>query len=184
MGSPVLVGMPTLRTLNPLFYQELQYCTSNVSGFDPVTFPFPPDIIKLTGGPTGYAGVDVIGCFFNQDQGLNYWDRSLVSAAGGVVVADVPNANSGLIRFGNPTNKGRVFDITIFNFISRNKVMMVNNQIGSGLAGTPAEINGGAGGEWLNVLQQISRIDFKTAGGAKITAGSTLLVQAWAGMHN
>lgn len=184
MGSPALTGMPNLRTLNPLFYQEFQYATSNVGGWDPIVFPFPPDIIKLTGGPTGYAGTGVISIFFNQDQGANYWDRSLIAAAGGTALTDVPDANSNLIRLGNPTSKGRVFDVTIFNFISRNKVVMSNNQIGSGLAGTPAEMNAGAGGEWLNTQQQIIRIDFTTPNGVKITAGSPLLVQAWAGQHN
>lgn len=184
MGSPVLVGMPTLRTLNPLFYQEFQYCTSNVLGFDPVSFPFPPDIINLKGGITGYAGTDVISMFFNQDQGANYWDRSLTAAAGGTALTDTPTANSTLIRLGKPINKGRVFDVTIFNFLTRNKVVMINNQFGTGTPATVDEVSAGAAAEWINIVQQITRIDFTTAGGTKITAGSTILVQAWAGMHN
>jgi hypothetical protein len=159
----------------PPVYLTGAVLTANAVAFPTLLFPAYNSLLVMI-NVTGYGGTDVVSLRFNGDSGTNYWDRTLTVAAGGVVVVDTNTVSTTLIRQGLPINKGRQVMAQIGNQLSRSKVVMVQNQFGSGAAGTAATITAGTAGEWVNTTQQITQIDCLTAGGLNILAGSSIMV--------
>lgn len=176
----VFPGIPNLlgpSTWPPVFVAEM------ILGASAPQFPtlkfVPMSGLLLFINVTGYGGTDVVSLRFNGDSGANYWDRTLVIAAGGTAVAETSTTSTTLIRCGKPINKGRAVMAQIVNFATKSKVVQVMNQYGSGAANTLADGTVSTSGEWINTTDLISQIDVLTAGGANILAGSSLVLYGY-----
>lgn len=170
----------------PQFWQDFQVLLDNRSFFDRVIPPFTPDLVVISGFVTKYGGADVISLTINGDQGISYYDEALLTTAGsGTVLGNTNTPNSTKIRFGTPTAKGRAFSVILgchpgIGSTGTTRLVMINNQIGSGDITTPPAVTSGAVGEWSNKVDPIKFLDFNTDLARIMGAGSCLLCQFYA----
>lgn len=170
----------------PQFFQECRFLQQNQNFFPGWTLPFVPDLVIISGFITKYGGAGVVSLMINRDAGPNYSDQSLLTTAGqGSTMTNVNTESTNLIRLGNPTAKGRIFQVMIgcsqgYGSVGTTRLVMVNNQIGSGDVTAPLAVTAGGVGEWSNITDPIKTLDLLTAGGQIMGAGSFALCQAWA----
>lgn len=121
-----------------------------------ISWPGQFDQIIVVGGVPNYAGADAISFRFGTvpggpvDSGANYWWRSIFCAAGGAALTDNPNASATLVQMGEKTAQARVFQMHVFNWNGRNKIMKAMAQIGSAAAATVPDSCVAISGQWFN----------------------------------
>jgi hypothetical protein len=117
---------------------------------------------------------DIASLRFNADSGANYWTRHLWFDAG--TWNDVPNASTTLIRLAESNSRlSRNVIVKINNLATRGKTCNMKNQTGTANAATVGAINI-AGGEWVNLVDQITSIQLINAGSNNMGAGSGFAV--------
>ena len=162
----------------PQFWQDFQVLPVNRISFDRVIPPFSPDLILVNGFISRYLGADVVSLTFNGDNAANYYDATLaLTAAGGALLTNTPDANSNKIRLGLPTTKGRSFQLVIGCALGTTRLVLTDNQIGSGDIANPPIITTGSVGEWNNTTDPVKFLDFITDTAHLMGAGSSLLCQ-------
>jgi hypothetical protein len=129
--------------------------------------------IASYGGSPDVTG-DIGSLRFNSDSGANYWTRHLWFDAG--TWNDVPNASTTLIRLAETNSRlSRNVFVTINNLATRGKTCNIKNQTGTANAATVGVINTG-GGEWVNLVDQITSVQLINAGSNNMGAGSGVIV--------
>jgi hypothetical protein len=125
------------------------------------------------GGSPDATG-DIASLRFNADSGANYWTRHLYFTAG--TWNDVSLASTALIRLA-PTNSrlSRNVFITINNLANRGKTCNIKNQTGTADATLVGEVNI-AGGEWVNLVDQITSVQLIDQGSNNMGTGSGFIV--------
>ena len=130
-------------------------------------------LISAYGGSPDATG-DIGSLRFNGDTGNNYWSRHLYYDAG--VWNDVVTASTNLIRLA-PTNSrlSRNVFCTINNRANRGKTVNMKNQTGTADAAVVGQVNI-AGGEWVNLVDQITSVQMVDAGANNLITGSGFIV--------
>lgn len=117
---------------------------------------------------------DIASLRFNGDSAANYWSRHLWFDAG--TWNDVPTINTGLIRLAETNSRlSRNVLVKINNLATRGKTCNIKNQTGTANAGVAGVINTG-GGEWVNLVDQITSMQLINAGSNNMGAGSGFCV--------
>jgi hypothetical protein len=128
--------------------------------------------IASYGGSPDASG-DIGSLRFNGDSGANYWTRHLYY---GGTWNDVVITNTSLIRLA-PTNSrlSRNVLITVNNLATRGKTCNIKNQTGTADANVAGEVNI-AGGEWVNLVDQITSVQLINQGSNNMGANTGFIV--------
>ena len=139
------------------------------------------DMLLIQYRVTGYSGADIASFRFGGtagavDTAANYWNRSVTSVAGGVVLVNNQNVSATLIRVAGLTSTlQRTGCMTVNNLATVSKVCKIETQTSTGAAGTAGGMDWG-GGEWVNTTQQIVSVQMLDAGANNLNAGSGFAV--------
>ncbi len=130
-------------------------------------------LVTAYGGTPDVTG-DIASLRFNGDSGNNYWSHHATFLSG--AWTDFPVADTSLIRLG-PTNSrlSRNVVLTVNNLANRSKTLTLKNTTGTNNASLVGEINAG-GGEWVNLVDQISSVQLINAGTNNMITGSGFFV--------
>jgi hypothetical protein len=120
--------------------------------------------------PTG----DIASLRFNGDSAANYWSRHLWFDAG--TWNDVATASTTLMRMAETNSRlSRNVIVKVNNLATRGKTCNIKNQTGTANAATVGVINI-AGGEWVNLTDQITSVQLINAGSNNMGTGSGFAV--------
>jgi hypothetical protein len=157
-----------------LFFCGSQRISPGAPATGTITFPA-FDVLFVLVNIVSYGGADVASLQFGSGAGVdtaaNYWSRYITAAAGGVVLADVPNAADTMVQLGIATTLGRSSEIVITNPVNKTKVCSIHSQIGTASTAVGTIHLTGAG-EWNNNTQQITQMKMLTHGGLNMGSGS------------
>jgi len=170
-------------------YLGSTFISSAAHETDVVTLTWPPgsgiaatrkrlwvDVIIASYGGSPDATGDIGSLRFNGDSGPNYWTRHL-QYAGSNAWDDVQVTGGTLIRLaGSNSRLSRNVTVSVNNLVNRGKTCNLKNQTGTGDALTAGTVNI-AGGEWVNVVDQISTVQLVNAGSNNMGAGSGFIVR-------
>lgn len=130
--------------------------------------------IASYGGSPDAAG-DIASLRFNEDSGANYWTRHL-QYAGSNTWDDVQSVDTSLIRLaGSNSRLSRNVFVTVNNLANRGKTCNIKNQTGTANPSVAGTVNI-AGGEWCNLVDQITSVQLINAGSNNMGAGSGFIV--------
>jgi hypothetical protein len=125
------------------------------------------------GGTPDPSG-DIASLRFNGDSGANYW-TSHVHWIGGAW-SEVNHASATLLRLADSNSRlSRNVFLTINNLATRGKTCNIKNQTGTANAAVIGGINI-AGGEWVNLVDQITSVQLIDAGSNNMGTGSGFVV--------
>lgn len=129
-------------------------------------------IVSYGGSPDPLG--DIGSLRFNGDSGANYWSLHATFLSG--AWSDFPQANASLIRLAStPSRLSRNVMATVNNFATRGKTVNIKNQTGTADPNTVGVMNLG-GGEWVNLVDQISSVQLVDAGSNNMGSGSGFIV--------
>jgi hypothetical protein len=121
--------------------------------------------------PTG----DIGSLRFNGDSGPNYWTRHL-QYAGSNTWDDAQSIDTSLIRLaGSNSRLSRNVIVTVNNLATRGKTCNIKNQTGTANPSLAGTVNI-AGGEWVNLTDQITSVQLVDAGSNNMGTGSGFIV--------
>jgi hypothetical protein len=124
------------------------------------------------GGSPDATG-DIASLRFNGDSGANYWTRHLHFDG---VWNDTPNIDTTLIRLAESNSRlSRNVFCTVNNLATRGKTVNIKNQTGTANPSVVGSINV-AGGEWVNLVDQITSVQLINQGSNNMGTGSGVIV--------
>ena len=125
------------------------------------------------GGSPDATG-DIASLRFNGDSGANYWSRHLHYTLGAWI--DEPLPSQTLIRLAETNSRlSRNVYVQINNLATRGKTCNIKNQTGTADAAVVGSVNV-AGGEWVNLVDQITSIQLINQGANNMGAGTGFMV--------
>jgi hypothetical protein len=124
-------------------------------------------------GGTPDATGDIASLRFNGDSGANYWTRHLYFDG---VWNDVPTIDTTLIRLAESNSRlSRNVFCTVNNLATRGKTVNIKNQTGTANPSVVGSVNV-AGGEWVNLVDQITSVQLINQGSNNMGTGSGVIV--------
>jgi hypothetical protein len=129
--------------------------------------------IASYGGSPDATG-DIGSLRFNGDSGANYWTRHLDYQGG--VWSDFQSLSTSLIRLAATNSRlSRNVFVTVNNLATRGKTCNIKNQTGTADAAVAGSVNI-AGGEWVNLVDQITSVQLIDQGSNNMGTGSGFIV--------
>lgn len=124
-----------------------------------------------TPDPTG----DIGSLRFNGDSGANYWSRHLEYFSG--TWNDFQSVGASLVRMASQNSRlSRNVMVSVNNVATRSKSCNIKNQTATNDPLTAGSVNN-AGGEWVNVTDQITTVQLVNAGSNNLGAGAGFIVR-------
>lgn len=113
---------------------------------------------------------------FNSDSGTNYWQRTITSAAGGVVLAQLLSTSVTSCNVGGSQTFNQITVATVVNDATTTKVGVGLSQRASNAAATAQTIEFPGGFEWVNTTAQITTVELLTTNANNIGAGTKVFI--------
>lgn len=131
-------------------------------------------IIPSYGGSPDPTG-DIGSLRFNGDAGANYWSRHLEYFSG--VWNDFQSTGASLIRMAAENSRlSRNVSVSVNNIANRTKSCSIKNQTATNDPLVAGSVNI-AGGEWVNLVDQIATVQLVNAGANNMGTGTGFIVR-------